>query len=207
MARKTILIAIAGASGSGKTSLAKQLRRELEDWFRVAIVSEDSYYRDQSELTFIQREQTNYDHPDAVEESLLVQHLTALKSAGVVSVPVYDYEEHNRGEETVAVGPCDILILEGILILSREAVRGTVDLSVFVDVPEEVCLRRRIRRDVTQRGRTRESVLAQYEKTVGPMFREFVQPSMKHADVVVKNSTETPPSLDELLSRIRELVA
>ena len=206
MARKTILIAIAGASGSGKTSLAKQLKEELDDWFKVAIVAEDSYYRAQSALSVESRQQTNYDHPDAVEESLLVEHLTTLKAGGAVQVPVYDYEIHDRGDETVAVGPCDILILEGILILHREAVRDVVDLSVFVDVAEEVCLRRRIRRDISQRGRTRESVLAQYEETVGPMFREFVKPSMKHADLVVENSSEKSPSLDALLRRIRDLV-
>lgn len=206
MAKKTILIALAGASGSGKTSIAKQLKQELKDWFKVAIVAEDSYYREQGELSMDQREQTNYDHPDAIEEPLLVDHLLALKAGNAVQVPVYDYETHNRGEETVVVGPCDIVIVEGILLLHRTAVREVLDLSVFVDVPEEVCLRRRIRRDVAQRGRTRESVLAQYEKTVGPMFREFVKPSMEYADLVVDNSADTSASLDDLLRKIRDLV-
>ena len=138
---------------------------------------------------------------------MLVEHLKSFKAGQAVEVPVYDYEEHQRSEEIETLGPCQILIVEGILLLHRAAVREIVDLSVFVSVPEEVCLRRRIRRDVAKRGRTRESVLAQYEKTVGPMFREFVKPSMDHADLVIENSTEEPPSMDELLKRIRDLVS
>lgn len=206
MARKTILIAIAGASGSGKTSLAKWLKGELRDWFRVAVLNEDSYYKRQTELTLIQREQTNYDHPDAIDESMFVEHLSLLKSGQPVEVPVYNYESHDRSEETVSVGPCDVLIVEGILLLHRAAVREIVDLSVFVDVPEEVCLRRRIKRDVSQRGRTRSSVLAQYEKTVRPMYREFVEPSKEHADLVLANAEQNSETQAELLGELRKLL-
>ena len=205
MARKTILIAIAGASGAGKTSLAKWLKGELRDWFKVAVLNEDSYYRKQSDLTDKERETTNYDHPDAIEESMLVNHLVTLKNGDSVDVPVYSYETHDRTEETVAVGPCEVVIVEGILLLHRTAVREVVDLTVFVDVPEEVCLRRRIKRDVSQRGRTRESVLAQYEKTVRPMFHEYVEPSKQHADLVLEN-VEEGKAHEKLLGELRKLL-
>jgi uridine kinase len=205
LARKTILIAIAGASGSGKTSLAKWLKGELRDWFKVAVLNEDSYYRKQSDLTDKERETTNYDHPDAIEESMLVNHLVTLKNGDSVDVPVYSYETHDRTEETVAVGPCEVVIVEGILLLHRTAVREVVDLTVFVDVPEEVCLRRRIKRDVSQRGRTRESVLAQYEKTVRPMFHEYVEPSKQHADLVLEN-VEEGKAHEKLLGELRKLL-
>ena len=205
MARTTV-IAIAGASGSGKTSLAKRLCGSLESWFRIAVLNEDSYYRSQSEMTIEQRQQTNYDHPDAIEESLLVEHLELLKSGGSVKVPVYDYEIHDRSSKTTELGPCEVLIVEGILLLHRESVRQQVDLKVFVDVPEPVCLERRIRRDVAKRGRTRVSVLEQYEKTVGPMFRQYVEPSKQYADVLIDNSNDDSNSFELLLKHVQEVL-
>lgn len=198
---------IAGASGSGKTSLAKRVSSELEAWFKVGVLNEDAYYRSQSGMTIEQRQETNYDHPDAIEETLLVDHLRALKNGASVEVPVYDYETHDRSSKTSSLGPCEVLIVEGILLLHREAVRELADMTVFVDVPEETCLERRIRRDVAQRGRTRESVLAQYEKTVGPMFRQFVKPSKQHASFVVDNSKDDPTAYDSLLKEIQRLVS
>ena len=200
------MIAIAGASGSGKSSLARKAKERLGDWYKVVVLAEDAYYRGQSELTESQREQTNYDHPDAIEESLLVNHLLALKSGQAVQVPVYDYSAHDRSNETTSVGPCDILIVEGILLLHRKAVLDVVDVSVFVDVPEEVCLERRIARDVAKRGRTRQSVIAQYELTVGPMFRQFVQPSIKNADLVVRNETPDDDAIGKLISGVKTVI-
>ena len=204
MAAKVIVIA--GGSGSGKSSLASRLYDELKDWYRVGILSEDAYYRQQSELTLKEREQTNYDHPDAVEEALLVQHLASLKAGQQVDVPVYDYEKHDRSEESVSLGPCQILIVEGILLLHREAVRKISDLTVFVDVPESVCFQRRIKRDVSQRGRTRESVIDQYEKTVRPMFNEFVEPSKQFAQLVIENGNDQNNAQTELMRAVRDLL-
>jgi len=201
--KETLVIAIAGASGSGKSSLARKAKKHLSDWYKVAVVAEDAYYRRQSQLTMEQREQTNYDHPDAIDETLLVEHLSLLKAGSAVNVPVYDYSKHDRSHETTTAGPCEILIVEGILLLHRKSVRDVVDLSVFVDVPEEVCLERRIGRDIVQRGRTRESVLAQYESNVGPMFRQFVQPSMSHADIVVENVKPDESAIEKLLAEIK----
>ncbi len=206
MSSQTIVVAIAGASGSGKTSLASRLCNELESWFRVAVLNEDSYYRCQSDMTLEQREMTNYDHPDAIEETLLVRQLRELKAGNSVKVPIYDYEIHDRSSETTDLGPCVLLIVEGILLLHRKAVCELVDLKVFVDVPESICLERRIRRDVAKRGRTRESVLKQYEETVGPMFRQYVEPSKENADLVVENSSDDPKPFESLMKRIQEIV-
>ena len=181
MARKTFVAIIAGASGSGKSSLAQKLQQRLESTVKVSLLSEDAYYRQQSGLTLKQRNETNYDHPESIDEELLVKQLSDLKAGRSVDVPIYDYNQHDRSEQTEVLEPCDLLLVEGILLLHRVTVRALADLSIFVDVPEEICLERRISRDIAQRGRTRESVLIQYKKTVGPMFRQFVAPSMKHA--------------------------
>lgn len=206
MSKQTFVIAIAGASGSGKSSLAREAKKQLRDWYKVAVVAEDAYYRCQETLTMEQRLQTNYDHPDAIDETLLVKHISLLKSGGSVEVPVYDYSTHNRSDETKPVDPCEILIVEGILLLHRESVREVVDLSVFVDVAEAVCLDRRMKRDIAQRGRTRESVLKQYESNVGPMYREFVQPSMAHADLVVRNENPDDKAIERLLAEIKKRI-
>ena len=205
MLKQTFVIAIAGASGSGKSSLARTAKKQLGDWYKVVVIAEDAYYRGQSQLDAKQRDQTNYDHPDAIEESLLVKHLVELKAGRAVEVPVYDYTVHDRSDETIIAEPCEILIVEGILLLHREAVRDVVDLSVFVDVPEEVCLERRISRDVAKRGRTRESVVAQYELTVGPMYHQFGQPSKAHADLVLENETGES-AIEKLLLSVKDRI-
>ena len=204
MANRTFVIAIAGASGSGKSRLARELNALLNSTTDVAVLNEDAYYHQQSDLTAEQRENINYDHPDAIDEALLVRQLAALKAGQSVNVPVYDYATHDRSPEIVKLGPCELLIVEGILLLHRSAVREIADLTVFVDVPEEVCLERRIKRDIATRGRTRESVLAQYEQTVGPMFRKFVAPSKQHADIVVQNADDGKIPVEQLLIEIRK---
>ena len=184
METETIVVAIAGPSGSGKSWLARQMRDELAVWFKVAMLAEDAYYRPQGHLTAQQREATNYDHPDAIEETLLLQHLGELKSGRAVESPVYDYRLHDRSEEVTHVGPCQILIVEGILLLHRQAVRELADFSIFVEAPEEICLQRRIARDKRFRGRSRDSVVEQYQQWVEPMLNALVEPSKQFADEV-----------------------
>ena len=199
MVKKTIVVVIAGASGSGKSSLARKLKQRLESTRSVSLLSEDAYYRQQSGLTCSQREATNYDHPDSIDEALLVKQLSEIKAGRSVDVPVYDYSQHDRSEQTVVLEPCDLLVVEGILLLHRASVRAIANLSVFVDVPEKICLERRIARDIAQRGRTRDSVLGQYRKTVAPMFKQFVAPSMKHADLIVQNGPGQNDALEKIL--------
>jgi uridine kinase len=206
LSTNVIVVVIAGASGSGKSSLALNVSQRLNKDFRVDILHEDSYYRRQSDLDIEQRAKTNYDHPDAIEESLLVEHVAQLKSAKFVEVPVYDYEIHDRSDDAKACGPCDVLIVEGILLLHRDAIRSLSDLCIFVDVPEEICLERRIERDISQRGRTRESVLEQYEKTVGPMFRKYVAPSKQHAELVVTEGGHRVESIQQVVDAVTALV-
>ena len=203
MSTNVIIVVIAGASGSGKSSLARNVLRDLADKWKVSILHEDAYYRQQTNLELNQRALTNYDHPDAIEEALLVKHLKQLKSGQSVQVPVYDYRIHDRTGKTVKLDAPDVLIVEGILLLHRQAVRDLASISVFVDVAEETCLERRIERDVRERGRSRRSVREQYEQTVGPMFRQFVKPSSRHADMVVSHGGQHKDSIAKVVQHVR----
>ncbi|MEM0924789.1 MAG: uridine kinase [Planctomycetota bacterium] len=187
------IVGIAGASGSGKSRFAERLKEHLvseRDAATVTVLSEDAYYRDRSDLSFEQRCLINYDHPDALEHELLVEQLRKLRKGEAVEVPEYDYSTHNRKSTTRWIAPCHIVLLEGILLLSDEAIRSQCDLKLFIDVPLDVCLSRRLRRDVLERGRSVESVLDQYEQTVRPMFHAFVEPSKVTADLVVPGGGE-----------------
>ena len=190
---RPFIVGIAGASGSGKSRFAGRLRDRLtlaRDAATVTVLSEDSYYRARSDLPFEQRCQINYDHPDALEHELLVEQLRSFRKGEAVEVPEYDYATHNRKSTTRRIAPSRIILLEGILLLSDEAIRDQCDLKLFIDVPLDICLSRRLRRDVLNRGRTVESVLDQYEQTVRPMFHAFVEPSKTTADLVVPGGGE-----------------
>ena len=204
------IIAIAGASGGGKSVLANQLfqrLRETRSSHDISILNEDRYYRQRDDLTLEQREAINYDHPDAFEHALLIEHLEQLKSGNSVEVPMYDYAVHNRMQETETLEPSRVLILEGILILQNLAVRDMLDLKIFVDVPLDICLSRRLRRDITERGRSLDSVLGQYHSTVRPMFFEFVEPSKEFADIIVPHGGENISALNVLYSYLDRVLA
>ncbi|MEM6301099.1 MAG: uridine kinase [Pseudomonadota bacterium] len=205
------LVAIAGPSGSGKTLFAQSLEEQLSGALRphsVVTLAEDSYYRDQSDLSFQAREQRNYDHPDAIEQDLMAQHLRVLREGNSVQVPVYDYARHTRAEEKRSVDPAPILIVEGILVLTNAELRSLVDLKLFIDAPLDVCLLRRMQRDVQERARTIESVAQQYLATVRPGYHNFVRPSAEHADLVVTGGGRNSVALDTvrraILGRVRE---
>lgn len=202
------IVGIAGASGAGKSFLAQELLhrvRRNHGESSVAILNEDSYYRSNDQLSLQQRSSINYDHPEAFEHDLLVEHLASLRKGLSVDVPVYDYSEHNRSPETKLLEPAKILILEGILILHRPELRKLLDLKVFVDVPLDVCLSRRLERDTVSRGRTLESVLAQYHETVRPMFFEFIDPSKNHADVIIPRGGQNTVAISVLESHLDRL--
>ncbi len=171
----------------------------------VIIVNEDSYYRDRRELKIDERADINYDHPDAFEHGLLVKHVDALRQGRSVQLPQYDYAQHIRKQDTVNVPPPQVLILEGILIFHHTQLRDRIDLKVFVDVPLDICLARRLRRDVQERGRSLDSVLTQYEQSVRPMFEQFIQPLKRSADMIISNNTDCETGLDALYERLDQL--
>ena len=188
MGQVTTIIGVAGASGAGKSKLAKELLRRMlmrRSATEVSILNEDCYYRRRDDLTLTERSTINYDHPQAIEHELLVRQLEELRNGNAIDVPVYDFSAHNRSDQTTRLEPSTILILEGILILHRPELRELLDLKLFVDVPLDICLARRMERDILERGRSLESVLDQYHATVRPMYFEFIDPSKAHADLIV----------------------
>ena len=205
MKSETIILGIAGASGAGKSHVAQELFTRLvqsELTGGVQIIHEDSYYKDQSELSFEQRVMTNYDHPDAFEHDLLVEHLLAFRQGKSIQIPKYDYAIHNRCEETETLEPSRVLIVEGILVLHEQQVRELLDIKVFVDVPLDTCLVRRIRRDTKLRDRSLFSILDQFEKTVRPMYFQFVEPTKSHADIIVPRGGQNEAAIRMLLDHV-----
>ncbi|MBL4672683.1 MAG: uridine kinase [Arenicella sp.] len=200
------IIAIAGASASGKTLFAqtvyKELLAELEGR-PLAVLEEDAYYRDQSHLEMSVREQTNYDHPKAFEHELLVEHILALKSGKDVDVPVYDFANHTRGAGIRHVQAAEFVIVEGILLLSDPALRQLFDVRVFIDTPLDICLLRRIERDTQERGRSFQSVAEQYKATVRPMYYEHIEPSKQHAHIVVTGGGRNRVAIDMVKEHIK----
>jgi uridine kinase len=181
---KTIIIGIAGGSGSGKTTFARKLY-ELLGNENCAIIGQDSYYIDQSSKFDQDGGTVNFDHPNAIDFDLLEEHLIKLKNNSGIEVPIYDFATHKRKDETIKVSPHSIILVDGILILGIEHVRRHFDESVFIDVPEDVRFERRLKRDVEERGRTALGVFNQFHKQVKPMHDEFVAPSMQYATLVV----------------------
>tara|TARA_Y100001951_G_scaffold101845_1_gene107470 strand:+ start:255 stop:932 length:678 start_codon:yes stop_codon:yes gene_type:complete len=202
------IVAIGGASASGKSRFAAQLKRHLlAHWphREVALIPEDAYYRDQQHLSFSQRLQTNYDQPEAFEHALLAQHLWQLRRGEAIELPAYNFPEHTRMPYTTPIAVPNLVLVEGILVLSNPALREVVDLCVYIDTPLDVCLQRRIRRDMSERGRTRESVIAQFETMVRPAYEQHIEPSKQYADVVVAGNGSVDSAIEHIASRIIEM--
>ncbi len=180
---RPLFIGLAGGSGSGKTTIATAVVDRLEG--KVALIQHDAYYRHMPHLSFEERAKVNYDHPSSLETDLLVEHLETLRSGIGVERPVYDFSKHLRAAETILVIPAPVVVVEGILVLADPGLRSELDLKLFVDTDPDVRLARRIQRDITERGRTVDSVVAQYFDTVRPMHIEHVQPSMRYADMII----------------------
>ena len=196
-----LVIGIAGGTGSGKTTLMDNLVKRFGD--RVTVLSHDNYYRRRDDMTLEERKKVNYDEPAALETDLMARHLDLLRRGQAISCPVYDFKNHNRSDRTVTVEPRPVIIVEGILIFEDESLRDLMDIRIFVDTDADVRLCRRIARDVGQRGRTLESVLDQYQATVKPMHEKYVEPSKKHANLVVPEGGQNYVALDMILSRIQ----
>lgn len=182
-ADRPLFIGIAGGSGSGKTTIADALVEKLDR--EVVTIHHDAYYRHAPELSFEERKRVNYDHPAALESELLVKHLEMLRSGVAIDLPVYDFSSHLRSDDTVRVEPAPVVVVEGILVLAVPELRTELDLRIFVDTDPDLRLARRIERDIKERGRTVDSVIDQYLTTVRPMHLEFVEPSRRHADLII----------------------
>ena len=209
MTATSTIIGITGASGSGKSEFAGLLLESLCERHTngdVAILHEDSYFLRRDGLTPEQRALINYDHPDALEHDLLIEHLHQLRSGLPVQVPQYDFEKHNRTEQLTELAPPEVLILEGFMLLHDPRLRDLLDLKICMDVPLDICLYRRIQRDVLQRGRTLESVLGQYESTVRPMYFEFIEPAKQHADLVVPGGGQNRNALHVLRNHLHAIL-
>ena len=201
MDNNILVIGIAGGTGSGKTTLMKNLISQFSDV--VTVISHDNYYKRHDELTYEERCQLNYDEPAALETDLMAHHLELLRRGEAIDCPVYDFTVHNRSEETVRIVPKKVIIVEGILIFENKELRDLMDIKIFVDTDADVRLCRRIKRDVNQRGRSLESVLTQYQTTVKPMHEKYVEPSKKYADLVVPEGGKNYVALDMIVDRIQ----
>ena len=197
----TIIIGIAGGTGSGKTTLTRKLQETFGP--DVSVVYHDNYYKRHDGMTYAQRAALNYDHPDAFDTVLMVEHLRQLLDGRSVQCPVYDYTVHNRSDETIEVRPTKVIIVEGILIFENKALRDLMDIKIFVDTDADVRILRRILRDVKERGRSLDSVISQYLTTVKPMHEQFVQPSRQYADIVVLEGGHNLVALDMIINHIR----
>ena len=202
MASDILVIGIAGGTGSGKTTLMRNIMAQFEGM--VTVLSHDNYYKRHDELTFEERSGLNYDEPDAIETSLMVEHLAKLRNGQAIDCPVYDFTRHNRSEETIHLESKPVIIVEGILIFENEPLRELMDIRLFVDTDADIRLCRRIKRDVNKRGRTLESVLTQYQATVKPMHEKYVEPSKKYANLVIPEGGKNMVALDMILGRIKQ---
>lgn len=201
-----LVIGIAGGTGSGKTTVAHRIVDRIGTQ-HVALISQDSYYKHLPHLTPEQRAGVNYDHPDSFDNELLLEHLQMLRSGQSIDVPVYSFSEHLRTAETVRVEPKSVIVLEGILVLADAPLRQEMDIKVFVDTDADVRVLRRIARDLRERGRSIESVYAQYLETVKPMHEAFIEPSKRHADLIVPEGGENEIAISLLASRIEQTIS
>ena len=202
---KPLVIGISGGTGSGKTTVANVILERVGAR-HIAYLPHDAYYRDLTSLPPAQRAIINFDHPDSLETSLLIQHIKQLVSGKAIELPVYDFKIHSRTSATVRIEPQPVIIVEGILILSEPGLRELFDVKIYVDTDADIRFIRRLQRDITERGRTAESVIQQYLTTVRPMHMEFVEPSKRYADVIIPEGGHNTAALDMVVARIEALL-
>lgn len=204
--QKTIIIGIAGGSASGKTSLAKRLKKAFDAQNSVVIIRQDDYYKDQAAMSMEERLKVNYDHPLAFDNDLLAQHLQALREGQSIDKPTYDFIQYTRALPVERIEPCDVLVLEGLFVLEDEAIRTKLDIKLFVDTPADVRFIRRLTRDVRDRGRSLENVVAQYMNTVRVMHEQFIEPSKRYADVIIPEGGKNEVAVDLLTTKISSII-
>lgn len=203
MSKPKAVIAIAGGTGSGKTTFAKKIVEQLPD--HVSLLTHDAFYKDNRHLSYEDRCKLNYDHPDAFDTDLFIEHVRELKEGRPIERPVYNFNTHLREDYTVPVSPLDIVLVEGILVLENPGLRELFDLKIFVDTDADVRILRRITRDINERGRTLSSVISQYLETVKPMHEAFVEPTKRYADVIIPEGAYNEAGFSVIMARIRHL--
>ncbi|AKN29383.1 uridine kinase [Clostridium carboxidivorans P7] len=203
--KRPILIGITGGTGSGKSTIAKEIYNKFgEDC--IAMIEQDSYYKDQSHLSMEERVKTNYDHPNAFDTQLLIEHLETLLKKQAIDKPVYDFESHNRKKETIRIEPREIVIVEGILVLEDEEIRNLLDIKLYVDTDADVRIIRRILRDINERGRTVDSVINQYLNVVRPMHMQFIEPTKRYADIIIPEGGHNKVAIDIIVANIKQFL-
>ena len=200
-----VIIGVAGGTGSGKTTVARAIL-DRAGTSQISLIQHDAYYRDLSDLPPAQRAIFNFDHPDALDNELLVTHLKALKAGRAIEMPIYDFTTHTRTEQTQTVGPNPVILLEGILIFADETLRTLMDVKIYVDTQADIRFIRRLQRDIAERGRTRESVVHQYLATVRPMHEQFVEPSKRYSDIIIPEGGFNEVAIDLIAARFKSLL-
>ncbi|MGG7144937.1 uridine kinase [Clostridium nigeriense] len=203
--KKPILIGITGGTGSGKSSIADAIYSSFSNEC-IAMIQQDMYYKDQSNLSMDERVKTNYDHPKAFDNDLLINHLQDLINGVSIEKPIYDFSIHNRSKETVRVEPKSIIIVEGILVLEDERLRDLLDIKVYVDTDADIRILRRLVRDINERGRTVDSVINQYLEVVRPMHLQFTEPTKRYADIIVPEGGQNKVAIDILVTKIKDIL-
>lgn len=206
MSTRPIIIGVTGGSGSGKTSVSRAIYNHFPD-HSIMMLEHDSYYKDQSHLSFEERLKTNYDHPFAFDTDLLITHLEKLLKYEAIEVPVYDYVNHTRSEATIVEEPKEVIILEGILILEDERLRDLMDIKIYVDTDDDIRIIRRIKRDMEERGRTLDSVIEQYLGVVKPMYHQFIEPTKRYSDIIVPEGGENHVAIDLIATKVYSILS
>ncbi|UTR14292.1 uridine kinase [Salipaludibacillus sp. LMS25] len=205
MSKKPVIIGVAGGSGSGKTTVANEIYCHFPE-HSILMLEQDAYYKDQSHLPMEERLKTNYDHPLAFDNQLLLEHLQQLVVRQTVAKPVYDYANHTRSDDVVIVEPRDVIIVEGILILEDEDLRDMMDIKLFVDADSDLRIIRRLMRDIQERGRTIDSVIDQYTSVVRPMHLQFIEPTKRYADIIVPEGGHNRVAIDLMVTKIKTVL-
>ena len=203
--QRPIVIGIAGGSGSGKTTVARSILERV-GYHRMAFIQHDAYYHDLSHLPPIQRDQINFDHPDSLDSNLMIDHINSLRNCQSIELPVYDFTTDSRTTQTIRVNPQRVILVEGILIFAEPNLRELFDVKIFVDTDADIRFIRRLQRDISERGRTTESVIKQYLMNVRPMHLEFVEPSKRYADVIIPEGGFNEVAVDMIITRIESLL-
>lgn len=203
--RKPVVIGVAGGSGSGKTSVTKAVYESFKG-HSITMLQQDYYYKDQSDVPFPERLKTNYDHPLAFDNDLLIAHIEKLLRYEPIQKPVYDYSLHTRSKEIIEVEPKDVIILEGILVLEDERLRNLMDIKLYVDTDADIRIIRRLSRDIKERGRTLDSVIDQYTNVVRPMHNQFIEPTKRYADVIIPEGGQNHVAIDLMVTKIQTIL-